>query len=206
MAACSASPDYLTESDLYAQRTMNSERAEFRANLITNSIEAPLSGELNDSTESGWRGAFWAMGLIRYTSPITENAARMALNGFDQLTLAMQSALLEMVYTSYPDLFSDPIYKIIYSTESPKIFAMCAHYLFRINPEIKGEISRIISDKFREWQTDPVLIMLQYYLVKSILLKHYLLLFLCLLLLLLIQYFLFLLFFLDKEFEFLNQV
>ena len=44
------------------------ERTGFKAKLVNSTIEGALSQPLARETEVKWQGAFWAMGLARYTS------------------------------------------------------------------------------------------------------------------------------------------
>jgi hypothetical protein len=150
---CQNANDESEIKKLVSDRTRAEFRDQFRTNLINNQIESVLKKDLNDNTESQWQGAFWAMGLARYRSPVTDRAVKYALDKFDQSSDVFLRALMEVVYTLYPDTFKAEVYRIADHTNNTKIFAMCAKYLQDLEPNLE----QILNSKFENWHNDPIL-------------------------------------------------
>jgi len=165
--ACQEQTDLLSEADLVSERTRTVQRTAFRQNMVQNTIEASLRMPLSDSTEGKWQGAFWAMGLIRYTSDNTEKAIRTGLSDFDNRSSLFQRALLEIIYAVYPDRFIDLVFQIARRTEVPKIFAMSVMHLIRTDPGRRAEFTQLLQNKYPAWQANPILVMLHYDLIRK---------------------------------------
>ena len=89
----------------YAPQTTKAGRDKFRTQLIGTTIEGALSQPLTRETEAKWEGAFWGMSLARYRSGTTTQAIHKAFAEWNTLSPSFQRALLEVVYTMYPDDF-----------------------------------------------------------------------------------------------------
>jgi hypothetical protein len=146
-----------------ALQTTLPEREKFKRELVTNTIEAAVSQRLAKENESKLEGAFWGMGLVRYTSANTTRAIRDAFGQWNSLSPSMQRAMLEVVYTMYADEFLSEADDVIKSTKSEKLFAMGALHLLRgTNWSEIGRVTEQMHRRFPNHASHPILRMLGY--------------------------------------------
>lgn len=100
-------------------------------NIVRNIITKNLSLPLTDSTEENWQDAFYAMEVLLYKQPWTEQKIRTAFDGIEKRSAGFQRALLECTYALYPQSFTGPVEKLWLITGYSKIFALCAEYLYQ---------------------------------------------------------------------------
>jgi len=137
------------------------ERTRFKTQLTKTTIEGALSQPLTRETEANWQGAFWAMGLARYTSHNTTRAIHKAFDQWHNRSPTFQRALLEVVYTLYPDDFLSEAEEVCRSTQSEKLFAMAALQVLRATRWKDGErISGQMHRRFPVHSEHPILRML----------------------------------------------
>jgi len=144
-----------------APRTIAKARAEFLEETIRETIERPLAGPLTDSTEGAWERAFWAMGLTRYRSETTDRGLATALARFADRSVSFRRSLLEAVYGLNDDTYRPELWRVLGETREPKIFAMAALAVTRGTAGQSPEAVRaLLHDRFPDWQSHPVLLML----------------------------------------------
>ena len=131
---------------IYVKDALKQNRERLYQNLLKNTIEKNLSTTLYDNTEENWMDAFWAMELIRYKSPWAENRIRLAFDTIQKRTVPFQVALLELLYANYPGSFYNEINTLLSSTDNPKVFALCAEYLFRTNSSSQKKIQSSLQN------------------------------------------------------------
>jgi hypothetical protein len=125
--------------------------------MVRDTIEATLSGVLNDSTENAWVRALEAMGLVRYRSSIAHSGYVRALAAYHQRSFSFQRALLEAVYGLAPGEFIGEVSMIGRETSEPGIFAMAALYVVRGEPGEALALRSLLREKFGEPEPHPVL-------------------------------------------------
>ncbi len=136
---------------LQASHTTQVERTKFKRDLIKTTIEQGLAEELTAKNESKWEGSFWGISLTRYKSENTTQAISRAFAQFDERSVTFQRALLEVVYTIYPDNFVSEVDRVIRTTKNEKLFAMAAvHY----NRATKWRDVTRVRDQM--WQSFPL--------------------------------------------------
>ena len=136
-------------------------RTEFRVKIINETIESAFAHGPSDSSETAWIGAFWGMGLTRYTSRSTDRAIDTAFDACMSRSPEFRRALLEVVCTVYPTRFLPEVHALAAQTAEPKIFAMCAVYIARARGAERCDSLRIVlQERFPDWQGNPILLML----------------------------------------------
>lgn len=138
-------------------------RAKFHEALITWSINNNLAATLDHPDgRYDFESAFWPMELIHYKSGFVKERLIYAFEHLGQCDLSFQRGLLEVVYTNWPDSFQTQVVRLLKTTRHPKIFALCAEYLWRggERPDYKSEITRLLKQKFRNKQEHPIIKML----------------------------------------------
>lgn len=161
LMCCQRNGTSLSTDQLYSARTTLDERQKFYADVTTRTIERALQKNLHDSTESHWKGAFWAMGLTQYRSAQTDKAIEQAVEQFEERSIDFQRALLEVIYQLYPVTFTPAMETIIKRTGNPKIFAMGVNYLLRNKPARSADdFMELMHRQFPDWPQQPILLQL----------------------------------------------
>lgn len=123
------------------------DRTTLERTLVNNVINKGLSLEINDSTESRWNSAFFALLYLNKKSPWIENRIRYATTVMHTRNTNLQRGLLELLYGHYQKMFVKEVDQLLRQTEDSKIFAMCAHYLLASDPSYKNEILKLLKSK-----------------------------------------------------------
>jgi hypothetical protein len=142
--------------DLPVSHTKTEMRAAFYRNLVTETIHKNLALPLNSETEENWQDAFWALELVGYRTAEIQTALKQAFINFETRSPAFQRALLEVVYTLYPDEFQLEVARVAQETRQPKIFAMAVCYLRR-HDSPPAFYSAWRNLHFPDWQNQPIL-------------------------------------------------
>lgn len=120
--------------------------------LIDTVIRQSLSQPLGPSTEYKWRSAFWAMELMLYKTPQTQQKLKEAWKKVGQTSEGFQKALLEVSYTLYPTAFNAEARSLLSTTSVPAVFIRCAEYLLlsKQTALFKREIASLLNQKFKQ--------------------------------------------------------
>ncbi len=152
------------DAPLFAAYTTDAARSKMNERLVANTILKNLSFPLSDSTEENWEDAFGAMEVMDYNTPLTRRKIHHAFDSVGGSSISFQRALLEVSYSLYPRAFAKPVHLLADQTTDPKIFAMCAEYLLRYNPNdsIKILLTKKLLQKFSDSASrNPILFMLR---------------------------------------------
>lgn len=144
------------------KHAVRDERVKFYEKLNKETIENVFSGELNDSTEEAWEGAFWGSELILRNDDLIRNAVKRALSDYKKRSNGFIRASIEAAYTLFPGEFPEIIGEILNSTDNPKIFAMCVNQLVMGGREYSRKYRKIMEDKFTDWNSNPILYSMDY--------------------------------------------
>ncbi len=149
------------DTAVYFKFASQAGRKQFEQNVFKNSIDKYLRGELTDSTEDDWRGAFWAIELMQYKQPWVKEKINAAFIGIEKRTTSFQRALLELCYTNYSKEFTKQVAALKLLTTDAKIFAMCSEYLRSSGSIVSAAALKKETDKqFPGQQENPILKML----------------------------------------------
>jgi len=151
------------ENDFHSGFTLRTERENFLNQTVNQTIKQSFSEPLNDSTESKYISAFWAMELIQYRDTLTDRSISYCLKDFFNRSLEFQIALLEIIYAMYPNQFHQEVIKLLPRLNNSKLFAMSVHYLREsISVDSLIEITNQFEMKFMTAKEDPILRMLKF--------------------------------------------
>lgn len=152
------------DGPVYSQFTTEAFRNQFNPALIKWSILNNIKESLPDTNNQyDFQSAFWPMELILYKTPYVHERLAYAFTKADSCTSEFQRGLVEVSYTNWPDAFRPQVRRLMKYTDSPKVFAICAEYLWRggKHPEEKANITALMKRKFDTMQDNPVLMMLK---------------------------------------------
>lgn len=126
---------------------------------ILKNISLPLT---NADNEYDFRSSFWPMELIFYKSDFVKQRLEYAFSKAANCSKDFQRGLVEVVYTNWPDTFRPEVTQLMDRTEDPKIFAMCAEYLWQNGhyPDQQAIIHSLLYQKFDSIPFNPILKML----------------------------------------------
>lgn len=153
--------DEFSEKDYYSEATLKSERENFYRKSVNQTINHSFQQQLNDSSESKYQSAFWAMELIQYRSDFTDSVVKAIWADLRQRSNSFQRAFLELVYTLYPNEFNDKVHHFSESTDDPKLFAMCINYLRNSDLDLLN-ITKDFKERVFQSSDNPIIQMLEY--------------------------------------------
>lgn len=135
---------------------------DLRERIIGRHFSVPLDGD----TEDGYMSGCWAISQFLFDTPAVENGFRTLFAGYDSLSYDTKRALLEAVYAVAPSRYASSIGSILEKETDPRLFAVCAAYLYRDDPTTESGNSLKIRmvEKFPGYDTVVVLQELQNYL------------------------------------------
>lgn len=135
---------------------------ELRQHIIANTFSEPWSPDNEDKYES----ACLAISQFQFTSELIREGLQNLLMQYDSLQYDTRRAVLEAVYGVYPTQFREAIHHIIEKETHPKLFSMCAAYLFRPDPSIENSntIKIRMVEQFPEYDSVGILSALNHYL------------------------------------------
>lgn len=152
----------------YLRYTESAERQKAYNRLIERGILQNLSTSLNEDTEEEWQAAFMAMEVTGYHDNFTRQKLEEAMQALPHRSITFQRRTLEAAYVLYPGAFVKEAERLMYSTTEPRIFAMCAVYLFKSDSVYANEIRNSVHERFADsLHTQPTLSRLQTYLDKE---------------------------------------
>lgn len=152
------------ESVVYSPFTTANFRNQFNPALIKWSILNNMKESLPDTNNQyDFQSAFWPMELILYKTPYVYERLAYAFSKADSCTPEFQRGLVEVAYVNWPDQFRKQVARLMVQADSPKVFAICAEYLWRDGkfPQEKNRIMALLNQKFDTMQNNPVLVMLE---------------------------------------------
>ncbi|MEP7142853.1 MAG: hypothetical protein ABI707_08285 [Ferruginibacter sp.] len=121
------------DSAVYFKGAIKENRNLLHRNIIQNTVTRNLSLPLNDDTEESWADAFGGMELLHFRSPWADGRINLAFDSIEKRSTDFQRALLELVYSNYPDRFIKQVTSLLKSSADAKVFAMSAEYLLLNN-------------------------------------------------------------------------
>ncbi|HEY6082779.1 MAG TPA: hypothetical protein VIU45_04920 [Chitinophagaceae bacterium] len=153
------------DSLVFAKNTTASFRNEFYTQLVKWTINKNLASPLADQDDAyDFSDAFWPMELTLYRSDYAKQRIQYAFANIRPRDTEFQRGLLELVYTTYPFAFKTAVEKLMQQTTNPKVFAMCAEYLWKggAYPDYRVLIARLLKKKFPvdSLRANPVLLSL----------------------------------------------
>ncbi|MEO7444349.1 MAG: hypothetical protein ABIT96_09850 [Ferruginibacter sp.] len=174
-------------SSLMYRPAMKEYQDKMHRNLIQNTINKNLGYTLGDSTEDNWQDAFQAMEVLQYKSPWVQGRLNMAAVRLGSAGISFQRMFLEMAYSLYPKIYTPEVQQLLLQTTDPKIFAMCAVYLYNSDNSNtqKNYLGIKTNSLLQQYPANPILLQLSNYIqqngksfagpiIKAVMAKNYL--------------------------------
>ena len=156
-------------AQLYFKGSIKANREKTFRNLVQHTINKNLSYPLTDSTEENWQGAFNAMEVLKYQSLWINGRVDMMSEMMYDRSESFQRAALELLFANYPQKYYQPVKYLLMQTFNPKVFAMCATYIFS-SSHAAEDVNFLLVKTKQQLQVspgDPILEQLLYQLLQS---------------------------------------
>lgn len=156
----------MKREDIYTDYVFYNKRQRLEKELRENTIGKTFSQAITEDNEHRFESACWAITQFQFRDEVVEKGFRKMFLSYDSLQYDTKRALLEAVYAVYPSEFASAIQKIIQKETQPKLFAMCAVYLFRNENSIDNANSLKIKmvEQFPAYDSNDLLSELEKYL------------------------------------------
>ncbi|MBL0134046.1 MAG: hypothetical protein IPP79_08550 [Chitinophagaceae bacterium] len=156
----------MRREDIYTDYVFYNKRQRLEKDLRENTVGKTFSQPINEDNEHRFESACWAITQFQFRNETVENGFRKMFLYYDSLQYDTKRALLEAVYAVYPTEFASDIQKVIEKESQPKLFAMCAVYLFRKNNTVDNANNLKIKmvEQFPAYDSNDLLLELEKYL------------------------------------------
>lgn len=141
-------------------------RISFDKHMREQTIKAAFAQPLDSNTEEKYREACWAISQFLLQSNEIQKGFRTLFNGYAMLEEETRRSLIEAVYAVYPAEYKKEISELIRNESVPKLFAMQASYLYRMDQSTTntGYLHALLAKQFPNYPDYPVLTELEKYL------------------------------------------
>ena len=143
-------------------------RIDFDKNMRDRTITATFAQPLDSNNEEKYREACWAISQFLFRSAEIEKGFHTLFDQYASLETSTSRAFLEAVYGSYPTEYQKEIQQLIQAEKVPKLFAMEAVYLFRIDHGITNSnaLRKLLNQQFTNCSGQVLLAELESYLLQ----------------------------------------
>ncbi|WP_315817425.1 hypothetical protein [Paraflavitalea speifideaquila] len=134
-------------------------RAWLEKDLRENVIGHHFTQALDSNSEYQFESACLAISQFQLTGDDVANGFDKLFLQYDSLQYDTKRALLEAVYATYPSTFAQQVQKVFQNETHPKLFAMCAAYLFRHDTSTNNvnDIKIRMVEQFSNYDSIPLL-------------------------------------------------
>lgn len=149
--------------DIYTDFVVYGKRQRLFKDLQDNTIGGTFSRTLTKENEHRFESACWATAQFQFRNEIVFTGLSKMAASYDSLEYDTRRAFLEASYAVYPNEFTDTIFSLLQRETDPKLFAMCAVYLYRQRPDTERRNQLLIKmvESFPDYETHPLLLALQ---------------------------------------------
>jgi len=117
--------------DIYSDFVLYNRRVALEKDLHERIIGKHFSLPLDSNSEDGYLSGCWAVSQFLFDGPEVMEGFRRLFAGYDSLSYDTRRALLEAVYAVAPEKFISSIDTLLQRETNPRLFALCAVYLYR---------------------------------------------------------------------------
>lgn len=148
-----------SRDDIYSEFVLYQKRVALNKDLHDRIIGQNFSLPLDSNTEYKFETACLSISQFLLTGPAVESGFEKLFSRYDSLQPETRRAFLEAVYAVYPEKYVSNIKDILSRENEPKLFAICAVYLYRYNSSSNNSsyLKSKLSHKFPGYDTIPVL-------------------------------------------------
>jgi hypothetical protein len=148
-----------SREDIYTNVVLYQKRTELEKDLRERVIAKTFSTPLDSNTEYKYETACEAISQFQFVSPEVEQGFTNLFVRYDSLEYETKKSFLEAVFAVHPKKYVTDIQKILDKETNPKLFAICAVYLFRCDASVNSSNNLKISlvERFPGYDTINIL-------------------------------------------------
>ncbi|HEX4374855.1 MAG TPA: hypothetical protein VHZ50_16240 [Puia sp.] len=148
-----------SREDIYTNVVLYQNRSELEKDLRERVIAKTFSTPLDSNTEYKYETACEAISQFQFATTDVEQGFANLFERYDSLEYETKKSFLEAVYAVQPKKYFTEIQKVIGKETDPKLFSICAAYLFRYDPSINNSnVLKIdLVEKFPGYDTINIL-------------------------------------------------
>ena len=156
----------LTRDSIHSDFVLYQRRIDFDKNMRERTIRETFTQPLDSNSEDKYREACWAISQFLFRSQEIEKGFGTLFHNYQTLEMATKRSFLEAVYASYPSEYKKEINQLIRKEPLPKLFAMQAVYLYRLDPDLTNSLAlrNLMKQQFLGYQEQVILTELENYL------------------------------------------
>ena len=148
------------KEDIYSEFVLYPKRIALQKDLHDRIIGINFSLPLDSNSEYKFETTCLSISQFLLTGPPVEQGFEKLFAGYDSLHPETKRAFLEAVYAVYPEKFVSNIKDILARETDPKLFSLCAVYLYRNNGSSNNSsfLKTKMTHRFPGHDTIPVLV------------------------------------------------
>ena len=145
--------------DIYSQAVLYQKRVALEKDLRERITGYNMSLPLDSNSEDKYMSSCWAISQFLIYSPQVAAGFDTLFHGYSTLSYDTKKAFLEAVYAVAPRHYVHQIQSILDNESDPKLFSLCAAYLYRVDTGTgnSNAIKIRMVEKFPDYDTIPVL-------------------------------------------------
>ncbi|PZP51714.1 MAG: hypothetical protein DI598_02580 [Pseudopedobacter saltans] len=139
-------------------------RDRFDQYLMNNTIEETFSSDLDEDTEDAFESSCLSATQFMIKNDFVKSGLNKMIAGYNTLSYSAKRAMLATIYSLYPTEYKDAMMAIFNMETNPKLFAITAVYLYRIQPDYNLQRKITVNiNKIPGADSLPVLVELRKY-------------------------------------------
>lgn len=156
----------LSRDSIHSDFVLYQRRIDFDKNMRERTIRETFTQPLDSNSEDKYREACWAISQFLFRSREIEKGFGTMFHNYRKLEMATKRSFLEAVYASYSSEYKKEISQLILTEPVPKLFAMQAVYLYRLDPNLATSMAlrNLIKQQFLGYEEQIILTELDNYL------------------------------------------
>lgn len=136
VALCQFSLSQSLRDNIYTDVVLYQKRAALEKDLRERVISRTFDTPLDSNTEYKYETACEAISQFQFSSPEVERGFGNLFDHYDSLQFETKRSFLEAVYAIEPAKYLREMQKVLDNEQDPKLFSICAVYLYRAEPSI----------------------------------------------------------------------
>jgi hypothetical protein len=145
--------------DIYTEFALYQKRKALEKDLRERIVAKTFSSPPDSNSMYQYESACDAIAQFQLSGPEIEHGLTQLSDFYDSLDYYTKRAFLEAAYAVYPKKFNQHIKEIIEKENNPKLFSMCAVYLYRIDSSVDNTnfLKIKMVEQFPGYDTIPIL-------------------------------------------------
>lgn len=151
------------KEDVFTDFVFYNKRQRLDKDLRENTIAKTFGQELTKENEHRFESACWAISQFQFKNADVEKGFSKLYASYDSLEFDTKRAYIEASFAMYPTEYVAQMKTLLTRETHPKLFAMQAVYLYRLEPSIEMQNNIMIRmvEQFPDYENNYLLLALQ---------------------------------------------